>query len=158
MRDIRFRQALLARRALLPADRSSSSLAAGPRLGSAISRRQFVQGTGAAVAAAAFAGAMRPATVLAAGNDPVPITGSPGLSPFSVWAPLFVDSIDADPASITNFNGIAGLAYVNGTVHRRNTVTEEVDTFPFLDADMRFMQGVYRGVDGRPRQGTFGFV
>jgi hypothetical protein len=37
-------------------------------------------------------------------------------------------------------------------------LTGEVDVLPFIDADMRFMQGVYRGVDGKPRQGTFGFV
>ena len=56
------------------------------------------------------------------------------------------------------FNGVAGLAYVNGTVRRTNTVTGAVDVLPFIDADMRFMQGVYRGVDGKPRQGTFGFI
>jgi hypothetical protein len=37
-------------------------------------------------------------------------------------------------------------------------VTGEVAVLPFIDADMRFMQGLYRGVDGRTRQGTFGFV
>jgi hypothetical protein len=51
-----------------------------------------------------------------------------------------VDSIDADPASITNFNGVAGLAYLSGTVRRTNTVTNEVPDLPFIDADMRFMQ------------------
>jgi hypothetical protein len=120
----------------------------------AVSRRRFIQGSGVLVAAAAA----WPDTLRAAGSDPIPVPGSAALAPFSVWAPLFVDSIDADPATITNFNGVAGLAYVSGTVRRTNTVTGEVDVLPFIDADMRFMQGVYRGLDGRPQQGTFGFV
>ena len=94
----------------------------------------------------------------AAGDDPIPVPGSPLLAPFHVWAPIAVDSIDAEPASITNFNGAVGIAYLSGTVRRTNLLTGEVDVLPFVDADMRFMQGVYRGVDGRPRQGTFGFV
>ena len=117
-----------------------------------------MRGTGAVVAAAAAGRAISPHTLYAAGADPIPVPGSPGLAPFSVWAPIFVDSIDADPASITNFNGVAAIAYINGMVRRTNTVTGQVDVLPVLDADMRFMQGVYRGLDGKPRQGTFGFV
>jgi hypothetical protein len=114
-----------------------------------------MQGTGAVVTAAAFA---RPQGLHAAANDPVPVQGSPNAVPFSVWAPLVFDPIDADPSTITNFNGVAGLAYISGMVTRTNTKTGDVERFPFLDADMRFMQGTYRGVDGRPRQSTFGFI
>jgi hypothetical protein len=117
-----------------------------------------MRGTGAFVTAAVIGQAVHPRPLFAADNDPIPVPGSPNLAPFSIWAPIFVDSIDADPSAITNFNGVAGLAYVNGTVRRTNTLTGDVDVLPFLDADMRFMQGVYRGVDGKPRQGTFGFV
>lgn len=127
-------------------------------MSAAVSRRSFIRGTGALVAAAAVGQAVRPTALYAAGADPIPVSGSPNLAPFSVWAPIFVDSIDADPASIANFNGVAAIAYINGMVRRTNTVTGEVDVLPFLDADMRFMQGVYRGLDGKPRQGTFGFV
>ena len=123
-----------------------------------MSRRRFMRGTGALVAVAAVGQAVHPQSLFAAGSDPIPVQGSPNLAPFSVWAPIFVDSIDADPASIANFNGVAAIAYINGMVRRTNTVTGEVDVLPFLDADMRFMQGVYRGLDGKPRQGTFGFV
>jgi len=101
---------------------------------------------------------LRPQVAYAAGSDPVPNPGSPILAPFRVWAPIFVDSIDADPATITDFNGTVGIAYVSGMVRRRNVLTNEVDHWPFLDADMRFMQGVYRGADDKPRQGTFGFI
>src|SRR5437762_9895982 len=154
MKDIRFRQALLAR-ALHSAGAGASPAARRTR-GSAFSRRRFIQSSGAVVAAAAIGKMARPEVLLAAGDDPIPIPGSPRLAPFSVWAPVFVDSIDADPASITNFNGVAGLAYLNGTVRRTNTVTNEVRDLPFIDADMRFIQGIYRGVDGKPRQDTFG--
>ena len=117
-----------------------------------------MHGTGALVAAAAMGQVARPQSLYAAGTDPIPVPGSSNLAPFSVWAPIFVDSIDADPASIANFNGVAAIAYINGMVRRTNTVTGQVDVLPFLDADMRFMQGVYRGLDGKPRQGTFRFV
>jgi hypothetical protein len=114
-----------------------------------------MQGTGAVVTAAAFA---RPQGLFAAANDPVPVQGSPNAGPFSLWAPLVFDPIDADPATITNFDGVAALAYISGMVTRTNRKTGEVEKFPFNDADMRFMQGTYRGVDGRARQATFGFI
>jgi hypothetical protein len=154
MKDIRFRQALLARRQTPP---SPDGTVASRPWGSAISRRRFMQGTGAVVTAAAFA---RPQGLFAAANDPVPVQGSPLLAPFSVWAPGVpdLDPIDADPSSITDFNGVAALAYISGVVTRINSKTGDVERFPFNDADMRFMQGTYRGVDGKARQGTFGFI
>jgi hypothetical protein len=125
-----------------------------------VSRRRFLQTGAGALAAGAVLGRqlVKPATAYVAGDDPIPVPGSPLLAPFHVWAPIFIDSIDAEPATVTNFNGVVGIAYLNGSVTRTNMVTGERDVLPFLDADMRFMQGVYRGVDGKPRQGTFGFV
>ena len=117
--------------------------------------------TGAGVlAAGALLGRqfLRPPVAYAAGTDPIPVPGSPMLAPFHVWAPIFVDSIDAEPATITDFNGVVGIAYVSGMVRRRNLLTNHVDTLPFLDADMRFMQGTYVARDGRRRVGSFGFV
>jgi hypothetical protein len=60
--------------------------------------------------------------------------------------------------SITDFNGFLGLAYISGTVRRTNTVTGEVLPLPFLNSDMRFMKGVFRGTDGQIHQGAFAFV
>lgn len=117
--------------------------------------------TGAGVLAAGAALGrqfFKPPVAYAAGSDPVPVPGSPFLAPFHVWAPIFVDSIDAEPASITNFNGVVAIAYISGRVTRTDHASGQVEVLPFADADMRFMQGVYRGVDGKPRQGTFGFV
>jgi hypothetical protein len=158
MKDVRLRQALLARRARVSRDNSAHFPALPRARGVALSRRRFMQGGATVVAAGVIGQVARPQVLEAADANPVPVPGSTGLAPFSIWAPVFVDSIDADPASITNFNGVAGLAYLTGTVRRTNRVTNEVRDLPFIDADMRFMQGVYRGVDGKPRQGTFGFV
>ena len=56
------------------------------------------------------------------------------------------------------FPGICWLG-----VHQRHrgahaASTGDTATLPFLAADMRFMQGVYRGADGKAHQGTFGFI
>jgi hypothetical protein len=68
------------------------------------------------------------------------------------------DPPDAEPSTITDFNGFIGLAYISGTVTRTNTATGVVETFPFLNNDMRFMKGVFRGTDEKTHQGSFVFV
>jgi hypothetical protein len=160
MKRVRLLQALRDRQVLLSGN-SPSSLphAAGGRR-SRFSRRRFMKtGLGVLAAGAAIGRQfVSPQAAYAAGDDPVPVSGSPFLAPFNVWAPIFVDSADAEPSTISNFNGVVGIAYISGTVTRTNLQTGQVRVLPFNDADMRFMQGVYRGVDGRPRQGTFGFV
>ena len=50
------------------------------------------------------------------------------------------------------------LAYISGEVTRTQTTTGEVRTLPFVDSDLRFMKGFYRGTDGRFHQGAFAFV
>ena len=128
-------------------------------------RRQFL-GTGTKVAAGAAIATrlLRGDRVQAAApDDPLPIPGgSPALGgAFHVFGPGpdgSLDPIDAEPSSIGNINGVVGLAYIDGTVTRTDTTTGEVAELPFIASDMRFMQGVYRGVDGKPRQGTFGFI
>lgn len=127
-----------------------------------VSRRRFIRTSLGTLAAGAVVGRqlLRPQTAYAAGSDPIPVPGSPTLAPFHVWAPAApgFDSADAEPATITNFNGMVGLAYLSGKVTRTNLTSGAVDYLDFTDADMRFMQGVYRGVDGKPRQGTFALI
>jgi len=77
---------------------------------------------------------------------------------FHVYAPAAFDPIDSEPGTITDFKGFAGLAYISGNVVRTDRKSGETAVLPFNFSDMRFMQGLYRGVDGRPRQGTFGFI
>jgi len=127
------------------------------------SRREFVRTAGAvALAGAALGGRLlRPQILQAASpDDPLPISGgTPVLGgAFHVFAPAAFDPIDAEPITITNFNGTVGLAYIDGIVTRTQISTGRQDRLPFTASDMRFMQGVYRGVDGKPRQGTFGFI
>lgn len=137
----------------------------GPPPPGVVSRRQFVRNSaGAVIAGAALgSGILRPSIAHAlATSDPVPIPGgSPALGgAFHIYAPGpgGFDSIGAEPITITDFNGFVGLAYVSGSVTRRNRSTGAVDEFPYLGADMRFMQGTYRAQDGRLRRGAFGFV
>jgi hypothetical protein len=77
---------------------------------------------------------------------------------FHGFGPGLIDPVDAEPATITDFNGFVGLAYVSGTVTRTNTATGEERTLPFVNSDMRFMKGVFRGTDGRIHHGAFAFV
>jgi hypothetical protein len=127
------------------------------------SRRQFIQ-TGGAIAAVMGAGVFRPRILHAAApDDPVPIPGgTPALGgAFHFYGPTpdgSLDPINAEPGTITNVNGVVGLAYIDGTVTRTRISTGEQEELPFIGSDMRFIQGVYRGVDGKPRQGTFGFI
>jgi len=88
--------------------------------------------------------------------------GTPGLNgEYHIFGPGVgegSDPADAEPSTITNFNGSVGLAYISGMVTQTNTATGEVLRLPFLNSDMRFMTGVFRGTDLRVHQGTFGFV
>jgi hypothetical protein len=134
----------------------------------AVSRRQFARTAGGAAVAGATtlgSGLWRPGVARAGGSSqPVPI---PGGSPFfvnnfhehfHVFGPASIDPADAEPATITDFNGFVGLAYISGTVKQKNTATGEVLTLPFVDSDMRFMKGVFRSTDGEIHRGAFALV
>jgi hypothetical protein len=136
-----------------------------PRSRFTVSRRQFVRtAAGAMAAGAALGHAVWPRSVQAAkaAGEPLPIPGgTPVLGGgFHVYGPGApgLDPVSAEPSTITDFNGVVGLAYISGTVKRTNNSTGEIAELPFLGSDMRFMQGVLRGADGRVRRGTFGFV
>lgn len=126
-----------------------------------ISRRQFAR-TAAAGAFAAAVGSRLwiPAPVNAASFTPVPIPGgSPALGGgFHVFGPAAFDPPDAEPITISNLDASVGLAYVSGMVTQTNTKTGEVVRLPFVNSDMRFMQGVFRGTDGNVHPGAFAFV
>ena len=132
-----------------------------------LSRRSFLRTSVGAVAAVATAvGAAFPPSALAEHRhhhaDPLPIPGgTPALGgAFHVYGPGApgLDPPDSEPITITDFRGFAGLAYISGTVVRTQLTTGETATLPFLGSDMRFMQGIYRGADGKARQGTFAFI
>ena len=132
-----------------------------PRLPIPLSRRQFARtAAGGAFAAAVGSRLWTTSPVEAASFAPVPIPGgSPALGgAYHVFGPAAFDPIDAEPVTITNLNASVGLAYVSGMVTQTNTKTGEVVRLPFVDSDMRFMQGVFRGTDGKVHPGAFAFV
>jgi hypothetical protein len=61
-----------------------------------------------------------------------------------------------DPSSIYDFNGFVGVADVQGTGTGTNP-DGSTETLLF-DTDMRFMSGVYVGLDGAVHKGAFAFV
>jgi hypothetical protein len=127
-----------------------------------ISRRQFARSAARATAIVVALGSLwRPGTAQAkASFAPVPIPGgTPALGgAYHVFGPAAFDPIDAEPATITNLNGFSGLAYISGMVTQTNTKTGEQLRFPFVDSDMRFMKGEFRGTDGRMHHGAFAFI
>lgn len=113
-----------------------------------LSRRRFLHAA-AGTLGALGAGLLCPTRVLAAGRDPVPI---PAGFNFPGPADAVSDGTPAhpgnDPSSINNFDGTIGVAAVQGTGTGTNTDTGDTTSLLF-DSDLRFMQGVYRSLDGR---------
>ncbi len=126
-----------------------------------VSRRKFARtAAGSAVAAAVGYSLWSPSLIDAASFAPVPIPGgTPALGgAYHVFGPAAFDPIDAEPATITNLDAAVGLAYVSGMVTQTNIKTGEVVRLPFVNSDMRFMQGMFRGTDRKVHQGAFAFV
>jgi hypothetical protein len=118
-----------------------------------------------AVGAAVGAGVFRPLAAAAAAPgiglvEPIPTTVNfLGDVQSHVLAPPTFYGFDSDPATVYNFHGKSGLAYISGTCDRRNRKTGVVEPgLPFIEADMRFMEGVFRGHDGHVRGATFALV
>jgi len=91
--------------------------------------------------------------------EPIPTTAEffPGVESH-VQAPPDLEGPDSDPATVYNFEGATGIAFISGTCERRNRKTGETRTLPFSFNDMRFMKGVFRGHDGHVRGATFALV
>lgn len=127
-----------------------------------ISRGQFLRASAGTAATVFTSGLWLPGVVQAAGNDagaePRPIVG--GIQPFGKGTPVFhvfLPEAGVEPITITDFDGLVGLAIVRGTGKATDTVSGKVSNLLF-DTDMRFMQGSYLGMDGAKRTGTFAFV
>ena len=129
-----------------------------------VSRRKFLE---AAVGASVIGGAvglgvLRPTAALAApgiGNVlPIPTTLAAFGVDIHVQAPPFTGA-DTDPATVGNFQGSSGIAFINTTAtrtHRQTGIVQE--NLDSSENHMTFLQGVYRGRDGHVRDGTFSFV
>jgi hypothetical protein len=62
-----------------------------------------------------------------------------------------------DPAMIIDFMGGLAVAKVQGTGTGIDTTTGATSTL-FFEVDLRFMKGIYVGVDGQSHFGTFALV
>jgi hypothetical protein len=122
-----------------------------------ISRGHFLRLAGGATAGALTSPLWMPALAQAAKPSaaPNPIPG--GIQPFGPGTEvfhIFLPEPGNELSTITDFNGFIAAAHITGT----GTGTLSGTPTPLLfDADMRFMQGEYIGVDGRHHIGTFGF-
>jgi hypothetical protein len=146
---------------------------AGPRVddahpvGGSLSRRAFMWGAAGATGLAFALGrgmpvqAAKPSTA-----EPYPIPhiqlGPPPLNvPQHFFFPGPVDSTDPehghDPSVITDFSGVIGGAELSLTGTGIDTTTDQSGQYGFA-LDLRFMQGVFLGADGRQHHGTFLFV
>lgn len=125
-----------------------------------VSRRQFLQDAAGLAAFAATLGSSRAEALQGPGIGlvlPIPTTLDIFGQQFHVQAPPFTGA-DSDPSSVYNFEGSVGIAFISGSVKRRNRKTGESQTMPYVFNDMRFMQGRFEGRDGHVRAGTFVFT
>ena len=128
-----------------------------PVRGRRLSRRRFLRTAAGATGLVLGSGLVWPARAWAAGADPKPIPG--GIQPFGDGTELFhlfPPAPGNEPSTITDFNGVVGVAHIRGA--GTSTDTNGNQTRLLFDADMRFMNGDYIGVDGLRYGGTFAFV
>jgi hypothetical protein len=118
-----------------------------------VSRRQFLRGGAVAVGSLAGSGLVASSAFGASGTDPRPIPGGFDENfnpvPKDPLVHVLPPAVGFEMSTITDFNGVVGACEIQGTANG--------GAYNF-DADMRFMQGLYVGMDGRLRQGAFGFV
>ena len=123
-----------------------------------MTRRQLMRTAAGGTAAVIGAPLWLPTLAHAApppGSAPKPIPGGqqffgPGTEVFHVFL-----GPDVENATITDFNGAIAAAHILGTATQIQGGTSTPGLL--VDGDVRFLQGIYIGVDGQHRQGTFGF-
>ncbi len=134
--------------------------------GGRFSRRRFVRTAAGTVGGVFGASLLWPGRARAGDGvvmpNPIPggFTGEqfgcPGVTElFHVFIPSF--PAEDEPSTITDFNGFHADAHIQGFGTATNTMTGD-QTRLFYDADVRFMKGVYIGVDGETHQGAFALV
>jgi hypothetical protein len=122
-----------------------------------MSRRQALHRGAVATAGVAGLSMLDAAPALAWwGSQPRPIPG--GVD--ATFTPVTKDPVwhfsypafGFEAITITDFHGVMGAGETQGYVRG-----SDGKTYTF-DADMRFMRGTYVGLDGRTREGAFGFI
>jgi len=119
-----------------------------------LSRRDVLAGAAGATGLLATSGVWAPVLARRASSDPKPIPGvvAPG-APFHVNLPGHGN----EPSTITDFNGLVGLAEVRGEGNGWEPGAAHPRRLTF-DVDVRFMAGEYVGQDGRMHHGSFAFT
>jgi hypothetical protein len=122
-----------------------------------VSRRQLFGGGAMALGGLAAAGLLDPASALAGSHAaPRPIPGgfSKNFKPVPKHPVVHVLSpgIGSEMSTITDLKGVVAGSEIRGKAHGSDGSTWDFDT------DMRFMHGLYVGMDGKLRHGTFGFI
>ena len=121
-----------------------------------LSRRQFMTVAAATSGVVLGSGLWMPGLTQAWDNAPRPIpTGFTFNGKFIHLDPMSPGL--TENSSIYDFHGSIGAAIVDGTGTATNTETGVTQSLNF-DTDMRFMKGVYIGMDGEKHQGTFSFI
>lgn len=121
----------------------------------ALNRRAFLGAT-AGVALAPAVWAKRPSSSVA----PRPIPGGTQFLLPQNGTVFHVNLLGpgAEISTITDFNGFIGATELQGTWFRVSGPGPGPTGTLNWDADMRFMTGTYIGGDGKPHEGTFGFI
>ena len=121
------------------------------------SRRQAIGRGALAVAGFTSAGLVDPRLGLALSDTgPRPIPGGLDQNQMPVAAnPLvhvLIPGIGFEMSTITDFKGVVAGSEIRGAAHGSDGSRWDFDT------DMRFMRGSYVDLNGRLRQGAFGFI
>jgi hypothetical protein len=131
---------------------------AGRGFAARFSRRQLLQRGAVAFGGVAGLGLLDPSAVFgSAVAAPRPIPGGLSLTTFT-FVPsgadlhFFSPGIGFEMSTITDFNGVIGGSETRGAAHGSDGTSYS------FDCDMRFMRGVYVGLDGRLHNGSFGFI
>jgi hypothetical protein len=133
----------------------------------ALSRRQLFAQVAGVGGAAIMAPLILPRTARAAPpglGEARPIPGGTQIGPFGFFHFYFpaanpVGATDTiangrgDPSLITDFNGFIGVGEWGP-----GTGKDQASNMLYWEADVRFMDGEYIGLDGRHRQGAFAFI
>jgi hypothetical protein len=132
-------------------------LLTGSGFAARFSRRQLLRRSAAALGGLASLELLDPSSVLAsAPAAPRPIPGGLDLNFNPVrsdpFIHVFAPSVGSEMATITDFNGVIAASETQGTAKG-----SDGSNYTF-DCDMRFMRGVYVGLDRRLHNGSFGFI
>ena len=130
-----------------------------------VSRRQVLRRSAVALGGIAGLGLLDPSPVFGSAGSvfgsataaPRPIPGGFSLAandyvPSGADFHFLLPGIGFEMSTITDFDGVVGGSETRGTARGSDGTSYS------FDCDMRFMQGLYVGLDGRRHFGSFGFI